>query len=262
MRFAQPERTTSEHLNPCGSELARDRRRSRRESGLCGLPDAPRHPILLPLRARSRASALLQGICGVAGICVESKTCGSVACPAIGDAVVVNPGYAVCLMRRVIRFCCRCAPDRGQATLLQGIRGGVRFCVESKTCGSVACPAIGDAVVVNPGYAVCLMRRVIRFCCRCAPDRGQATLLQGIRGVVRFCVERTSRGSVACPAIGDAVVVNPGYAVCLMRRVIRFCCRCAPDRIAHAGIPKRVPYASINPLRRLTLRRKASSKTP
>jgi len=41
-----------------------------------------------------------------------------------------------------------------------------------KTSGSEL--AIGDAVVVNPGYAVCLMYRVIRFCCRFAPDRGQA----------------------------------------------------------------------------------------
>ena len=105
---------------------------------------------------------------------------------AIGDAVVVSRGYAVCLMHRVTRFCCRCAPDRGQATLLQGICGVARICVERKTCGSVACPAIGDAVVVNRGHAVCLMYRVIRFCCRCAPDRGQATLLQGICGVARI----------------------------------------------------------------------------
>ena|GEM_PF-3006003 len=196
--------------------LSRDRRRSRREPGLCGLPDAPRHPILLPLRARSRASALLQGIRGVARFCVERTSRGSVACPAIGDAVVVNPGYAVCLMHRVTRFCCRCAPDRGQATLLQGIRGVARIGVKRRTCGP-ACSRRRDAELVG----------------------------------------------VSLLAIGDAVVVNSGYAVCLMRRVIRFCCRCAPDRIAHAGIRKRVPYnASINPLRRLTLRRKASSKTP
>ena len=98
-------------------------------------------------------------------------------------------------MHRVIRFCCRCAPDRGQATLLQGIRGVIRFCVERTSRGSVACPAIGDAVVVTSGYAICLMHRVIRCCCRCAPDRGQATLLQGMCGVVRFCVERRICGS-------------------------------------------------------------------
>jgi hypothetical protein len=57
--------------------------------------------------------------------------------------------------------------------------------------------SIGDAVVVNPGYAVCLMRRVIRFCCRCAPDRGQATLLQGICGVARICVKALPVGQLA-----------------------------------------------------------------
>jgi len=36
--------------------LSRDRRRSRRGTCACGLPDAPHRPILLPLRARSRAS--------------------------------------------------------------------------------------------------------------------------------------------------------------------------------------------------------------
>jgi len=55
---------------------------------------------------------------------------------AIGDAVVVNLGHAICLMYRVIRCCCRCAPDRGQATLLQGMCGVARICVERRICGS------------------------------------------------------------------------------------------------------------------------------
>gem|GEM_PF-5121709 len=150
MRFAQPERTISEHLNPCGSELARDRRRSRLEPGLRGLPDAPRHPILLPLRARSRAShAPTRDSWRCQNWC-QSTTCGpacsrrrdaelvGVSLLSIGDAVVVNPGYAVCLMRRVIRFCCRCAPDRGQATLLQGICGVARICVKALPVGQLA----------------------------------------------------------------------------------------------------------------------------
>jgi len=129
-------------------------------------------------------------------------------------------------MYRVIRFCCRCAPDRGQATLLQGIRGVVRFCVERTSRGSVACPAIGD---VNPGYAVCLMHCVTRFCCRCAPDRGQATLLQGFMALSEF-VSIAELVGASLLAIGDAVVVHLGHAICLKYRVIRCCCRCAPDR--------------------------------
>ena len=192
------------------------------------------------------------------------RSCGSVACPAIGDAVVAKPAHAVCLMHRIIRFCCRCAPDRGQPRSYKGF-------VSSAELVGVSLLAIGDAVVVNRGCAVCLVNRVIRFCCRFAPDRGQATLLQGICSVARICVERRtcgselardrrrsrrepgpcglpdvprhpillplrarsrashaptrdllalrSCGSVACPAIGDAVVVKPTHAVCLMYRV-------------------------------------------
>ncbi len=62
-----------------------------------------------------------------------------------------------------------------------------------RSCGSVACPAIGDAVVVKPAHAVCLMYRVVRFCCRCAPDREQATLLQGICGVAKLWERGLSR---------------------------------------------------------------------
>jgi len=53
--------------------LSRDRRRSRRRTWPCGLPGEPSHPILLPLRARSRASALLQGIHGIARFCVQRR---------------------------------------------------------------------------------------------------------------------------------------------------------------------------------------------
>ncbi|WP_342653115.1 hypothetical protein [Pseudomonas sp. F3-2] len=150
----------------------------------------------------------------------NGKTCGSVACPAIGDAVVVSPGYAICLMYCVIRFCCRFAPDRGQATLLQGFMALPGFVSSAELVGA-SLLAIGDSVVVNLGHAICLKYRVIRFCCRCAPDRGQATLLQGFMALPEFVSNGKTCGSVACPAIGDAVVVNPGYAVCPMHRVIR-----------------------------------------
>jgi len=46
--------------------------------------------------------------------------------------------------------------------------------------------AIGDAVVVNLGHTICLKYRVIRCCCRCALDRGQATLLEGFMALPEF----------------------------------------------------------------------------
>jgi len=99
--------------------LSRDRRRSRRRTGPCGLPGESRHPILLPLRARSRASALLQGFAALPKFVSSAELVGANLL-AIGDAVVVEPGHAVCLVNRVIRFCCRCAPDRGQARSYKG----------------------------------------------------------------------------------------------------------------------------------------------
>ena len=131
----------------------------------------------------------------------------------------------------VLRFCCRFAADRGQATLLR---------LRQKRCDAYSVLILLDAVgslsgnVGLSGLACCAWAcqacRVLRFCCRFAADRGQATLLR---------LRQKRCGAYSLLILLEAVGAHPGnvglsgLAWCASAfqacRVLRFYCRFPPD---------------------------------